>query len=602
MGNADSPAVTALEVLYVHPSGHLNDLVVPAGALSCLNATSARKLGRYAFEVADEEIASARIVAIDVHWALALSGFERLVGHVRRLRPDVPIVVGGVTAGHYAEELLARYPIDYVLRGDSEIAFAAIVEALLAGRSGGGIPNVLGRGISPSPPKRMTSAEYDATDCITCDWFPTYASVTNWDAVAFGQGRTIGVARGCPLRCPECYGSYASTFGEGYLLRSGAGVARLLRRAQAGGARNVRLFVGKPAPRQLSALLRGIGEQGPYAFDGEVGFYLCRPPEPDDVARLEAAFPGRVTLSLTPPEEHHPAVPPARLAREKEAWRRVAGQVGRSPAVRLDIWSTRSSDVRRVQAEIAQPENDHVKTSYGAVWAVTRPVDGAKPPFDVVRDAVASTWTFYAARLLSPALAAILAPFKFLDELDGEPLAEPPPVEALRAFHALVAARWHRSRLPTLPGLRFVVLPVEAAMTSASPREGVHVSGSLAFARTEQLEVRGASLDLDEAVDHRGVTLRAAISGLPGGANALAFLPRPLNGAPADASWLCTLGATGGALVMRLPVRRASAAELAIHLRVQDARVFVLDVSGRHVARGVAHLGYFRPPLDAAGP
>ncbi|MCZ7685946.1 MAG: cobalamin B12-binding domain-containing protein [Sandaracinaceae bacterium] len=86
-------------VLYVHPSGHLNDLVVPAGAVTCMNAIPGPKLGRYAHEVADEEILEAAVVAIDLHWALALSGLEPLVRHVRALRPDVPIVIGGITAG-----------------------------------------------------------------------------------------------------------------------------------------------------------------------------------------------------------------------------------------------------------------------------------------------------------------------------------------------------------------------------------------------------------------------------------------------------------------------------------------------------------------------
>jgi hypothetical protein len=583
-------------LLYVHPSGHLNDLVVPAGALSCMNATSVAKLGRYAFEVSDDEIAAARIVAIDVHWAFALPGFARLVAHVRALGPDVPIVVGGVTAGHYAEELFARHPIDYVLRGDSEVAFASLVDALWSSRAPGAIPNVHTRG-APAIAKRMTAAEYDATDCITCDWFPTYAAVTNWDAVAFPQGRTIGAARGCPLRCPECYGSYASTYGRGYLLRSGEGIARLLSTAEREGARNVRLFVGKPPPRQLRAMLRGIADGGPYAFDGEVGFYLCAPPDPEDVARLESAFRGKVTLSLVPPGEHHPPLSPARLAREKEAWRRVAGEVGRSSKLRLDVWSTRSSDVSGVRAEIAERDNERVKASYGAVWSVTRPVDGAKPSYDSVLDAVAPAWTFYAARLLSPALARLLAPFKFLDELDGEPLAA--AVGPTADFAALVADRWRVHRLPALPGLRFAAIPVRARASDAKENEGVTVSGALAFARA--FEVVGDAIDLDERADHRGVDLHARLDAIPLGANALAIVPRPL-GARADAAWLTAIARDLGALVAMLA---DGAAKLVVHLRVQDARAFLLDAHGEPIARGVAHLGYFRPrrlPLARTAP
>ncbi len=595
MGEAGLPAVGQVEVLYVHPSGHLNDLVVPAGALTSMNATTATKLGRYAFEVADDEIASARILAIDVHWALALPGFARLVAHVRKLRPEVPIVVGGITAGHYAGQLLARYPIDYVLRGDSEVAFARLVDKLLVGDAPSGIPNVYGRGLTPAPPKRMTGAEYDATDCITCDWFPTYASVTNWDAAAFGQGRTIGVARGCPQRCPECYGSYASTYGQGYLLRSPEGVARLLRRAEASGARNIRLIVGKPPPRKLSALLRGIAEGGPYSFGGDVGFYLCTPPEPGDLALVESAFQGAITISLVLPEEHRPPPPPLQREREKAAWRRVADHVGGSSSLRLDVWSTRSSDVARVRSEIADADNARVGASYGGVWAVTRPVDGAMPPIDVLFDAVAPAWTFYAARLLSPGLARILAPFRFLDELDGDPLTVAAPEGALAGYHALVADGWQAHRLPTLPGLRVAVLPVKTRATSAQTREGIHVSGALAFATAGDMETSGPAIGFDERIDHRGIDLRARLVNLPREADALAIVPQPIDGSAADEWWLATVSATGGALVVGLAGRARDAVEIIVHLRVQDARVFVLDGQGEYIVRGVAHLGYFRP-------
>ena len=263
--------------------------------------------------------------------------------------------------------------------------------------------------------------------------------------------------------------------------------------------------------------------------------------------------------------------------------------------MRLDVWSTRSSNVARVKSEIADPDNDRVKASYGAVWAVTRPVDDAAASFDAVVDAVAPAWTFYAARLLSPALAKMLAPFRFLDELDGDPLSVTAPDGALAAYHALVADRWRAIRLPTLPGLRFAAMPVRAHTTSAHTREGIHVSGALAFATTDSLEVLGRTIALAELADHRGIDLRARVTSLPRDADALAVVPEPLDGSPVDSAWLAAIGGTAGALVVKLAPEASEARELVVHLRVQDARVFVLDSGREEVARGVAHLGYFRP-------
>lgn len=121
------------DVLYIHPGRYLNDITVPAGALSCMNAIRTRRRGRYAFELDEEEVREARVVAIDLHWAVGLSGFVHLVHRVRCVNPDAAIVVGGITAGHYARVLLERLPLEYVVRGDSEESFARLAESLLGG-------------------------------------------------------------------------------------------------------------------------------------------------------------------------------------------------------------------------------------------------------------------------------------------------------------------------------------------------------------------------------------------------------------------------------------------------------------------------------------
>ncbi len=341
-----------MDLLYVHPHGHLNDLVVPAGALTSVNAFAGSKLGRYAFELDDDEILEARVVAADLHWALGVSGFAPLVRHVRALRPEVPIVVGGVTAGHLARELLDARLADFVLVGDSEVGFAALVEALVAGRATAGLPNVHARGEAPVA-RRMTEAEFDVTDCLTADWFPTYDAVSRLDAAAFPAGRTLPVARGCPLRCPDCYGSYASTYGAGYLVRSPAGVVGLLRRAAAMELANLRLFLGKlPAPR-LDALIDAIAAAGPFPFDSMLGLFLCTPPSPEQCARLEAAFPGEVAFSMVPPAEHVPALPDATRAHEEGAWRTLAAHVRASSRAHLDAWTTARGSAERARALFA---------------------------------------------------------------------------------------------------------------------------------------------------------------------------------------------------------------------------------------------------------
>jgi hypothetical protein len=126
-------------------------------------------------------------------------------------------------------------------------------------------------------------------------------------------------------------------------------------------------------------------------------------------------------------------------------------------------------------------------------------------------------------------------------------------------------------------------------------REGTYVSGALAFALAEELDVLGPSIPLEEQMDHRGVDLRGRFSSLPAAAHALAILPRPFDGSPIDSAWLATVGGAAGALVIDLAEHASDVRELVVHLRVQDARAFALNASGEQVTRGVATLRYFRP-------
>ncbi len=578
-------------LLYIHPHGHLNDLVIPAGALTCMNAVNVPKLGRYAFEVTEQEIRAASVIAIDVHWALALTGLGPLVTHVRRVSARVPIVVGGVTAGHYARELLEQYDVDYVIRGDAERSFKTLVEGLVAGRVPDAIANVYHRRDLQPTHARLSAAEFDATDCLTADWFPTYEASSNWDAEAFPQGRTIGVTRGCAFRCPECYGSYASTFGSGFLMRTPEGTARHLRDAAQRGLRNIRLFVAKPSAKNLSRLIDGIFEAGPYRFTSAVGFYLCMPPTIDDLDKLEQSFERQVDISFIPPREHVPALRPVQLAKERAAWRRVAERVARSTTLRLDAWTTHSTDLRAARAELVGEETRNVKVSYGAVWSVTRPTDdGVAQPLDVVRDAMSPVWTFYAARVLSPSLARLLAPFRFLDELDVDPETAAAPRGVLRGFHEELMASWRAHHLPTLPTLRFAAHQL-AGHTPRTPPVGVELRGALSCVSPDSLQDHPpVALTLEH--DHKGFTLRGHIE-LCADTRAIGLAPIGPAGDGAS-RWRERLR-VDGLVALDTVDHGGGAALLEITVRVQECGVALLDEDRALICRGRAELGYFRP-------
>ncbi len=591
--------VSVPDVLYIHPSGHLNDLVVPTGAISCLNGIEARKAGRYAFEVTDDEVRAARVVAMDLHWSVGLPGFGRLVRHVRSLNPLAVIVVGGITAGHYPQALLERYPIDFVLRGDSEVAFAALVDAVLRGRAPEGIANVYGRGLPLPKLERMTTSDFDRTDPLTVDWFPTFQQVTDWQAAAFSQGRTIPVARGCPLRCSTCYGSYADVFGKGYLLRSPASVAERVRQAQALGVRHLRLIVGKPGRGALAATIRALAAGGPHRFDGSVGLYLCTPPADEDLQALDAAFEGRVDLSAVPPEEQVPRLSPEVLASETAAWDRVARFAASSRRIHLDLWATDAGVFARLRRRFGAERSPRVTVSLGAVWHVTRPVAGeTRTSLDRIHEAMDSVWTFFAARLLSPSLARLLRPFQFLDALAEDPEHLQDPGDVLSPYFNRFMANWREHRVPTLPGLRFGLAAVTLGPGARLAREchGVRFQNAMAVAFQDHVRTLGPVQAMAAVTDHQGVVVEGRFSWSEA-ATAVAVLPLPLDGRPVERPFLDALAADG-IVVVRLPKRAtkmSGEAKVRLSLRVQDIHAAVLGDSGEVRALGRADLGYFEP-------
>jgi len=78
---------------------------------------------------------SAPVFGIDLHWLPHVQGALALAERVKALHPDSRILMGGLSASYYHEELV-RYPfVDFVIRGDStEEPVRQLLQALREGR------------------------------------------------------------------------------------------------------------------------------------------------------------------------------------------------------------------------------------------------------------------------------------------------------------------------------------------------------------------------------------------------------------------------------------------------------------------------------------
>ena len=84
-----------------------------------------------------------KAVGIDLHWLPHAHGAIEIARLVKLVHPGVPVIMGGLSATYFHEELI-RYPeVDYVLRGDStEPPLLDLLEHLAAGEPPHDVPNL----------------------------------------------------------------------------------------------------------------------------------------------------------------------------------------------------------------------------------------------------------------------------------------------------------------------------------------------------------------------------------------------------------------------------------------------------------------------------
>ncbi len=86
----------------------------------------------------------ADIFGIDLHWLPHVHGAINLARIIKELHPNSKVLLGGLSATYFAQEILKDYPfIDYVLQGDlQEKSIVELAGAVESGRDISGIPNL----------------------------------------------------------------------------------------------------------------------------------------------------------------------------------------------------------------------------------------------------------------------------------------------------------------------------------------------------------------------------------------------------------------------------------------------------------------------------
>jgi B12-binding domain/radical SAM domain protein len=155
---------------------------------------------------------------LDLHWMAHVQGALALAEIIKRFHPRIPVILGGLSATYYHEEILRQYPfIDFVVRGDStEKPLLQLLQAIKTGGDFKNIPNLTyrneGNGIEVNP---LTYVP-ENLDEITIDYrhimkkVVRYADPTGYQP--FIDWYTYPVTavftcRGCIYSCKTCGGS-----------------------------------------------------------------------------------------------------------------------------------------------------------------------------------------------------------------------------------------------------------------------------------------------------------------------------------------------------------------------------------------------------------
>jgi len=158
---------------------------------------------------------------IDLHWMAHVQGALALAEIVKLYHPKTPVILGGLSATYYHEEILRQYPfVDFVVRGDStEKPLLQLLQAIKENGNFGDIPNLTWReGRDGSDGVRANPLTYvpENLDDVAIDYrhimrkVVRYADPTGYQPFIDWYSypvTAVFTCRGCTYHCKTCGGS-----------------------------------------------------------------------------------------------------------------------------------------------------------------------------------------------------------------------------------------------------------------------------------------------------------------------------------------------------------------------------------------------------------
>jgi B12-binding domain/radical SAM domain protein len=164
------------------------------------------------------------VFGLDLHWLPHAHGALEVGRLIKHFHPQTPVVMGGISASYFHEELITYPQVDYVLRGDStEEPLRQLVEVIESGattRELGRIPNLTWKDANGTPHVNPLTYVPTHLDDILVDYSVVLNAVARernlLNYLPFAKWikypiTAVLTCRGCTRNCAICGGSaYAS--------------------------------------------------------------------------------------------------------------------------------------------------------------------------------------------------------------------------------------------------------------------------------------------------------------------------------------------------------------------------------------------------------
>ena len=240
-------------ILFIHPrTDTLLKEMLPMSLPALIDRLDTPVAGRFHDEWTAEEVEGADIVLMDIHWHLSLKSALSLSRRLKRIKPGVVIITGGLTASLFPHQILRNSAVDYIVRGDAEVPLKLLVDAVIGKAPVEGIPNVVSRDHFSDLTYALSAADMEKSNYLDISFFPTFERRIwiyhrNYSVpVTFPTYPYLMVFRGCPMNCSRCYGSpdvQRRLFNRDFVLRPAERVKEdLLALADDGRIRFVNVF------------------------------------------------------------------------------------------------------------------------------------------------------------------------------------------------------------------------------------------------------------------------------------------------------------------------------------------------------------------------